>query len=110
MERVETVSATNRSAETHTTTPHSPRSCGSNCQYTDRAATATDDLQGRGDDDRAGRGQPIQVREAGEAKPARAVHDRVVREGWVEAARLPGVRPDRLDADAEDIPLVGQEF
>lgn len=79
-------------------------------QHADGAATTADNLQRRGDDDGAGRRQLVEVAEAGEAELPRAVHRRVIREGGIEAARLPGVRPDGFDADAEDVSLVGEEF
>ena len=73
------------------------------------AAGPTDDLQGRGDNDGAGRGQKIEIHQAGQAELAVAMHDKMIGERRLEPRRLPGVSADRLDADSKNVALLGEE-
>jgi len=75
-----------------------------------RTARPVDDLERRGDDDRARRRKLIQVAQGRQTEPAVAVHEVVVRERGIEARRLACVRPDRLDADAENVALGREEL
>src|SRR5688572_14182686 len=86
--------------------------CSSGCSHqrdcSNRAATPPHELQWRGDHDRASRWQSIQIAQAGESELAAAVHDVVIRKRRIERAGLSGIRADGLDANTEDIAIVGQ--
>ena len=77
-------------------------------QYSQGAAAPVHDLEWGREDHRARGRQLVEVAEARESELARPVHDRVVRKGWVESARLARVGADRLYADAQHIPVVRQ--
>src|SRR5580692_818447 len=75
--------------------------------HSQRTAGAADDFQWRGDHDGAGGRKLIKVRQAGQPKLAAAVHQIVVREGWVKSGGLTGIGPDRFYPDPQHIPIVG---
>src|SRR5579859_5027904 len=79
-----------------------------NRNYPQRAPRTVDDLERRCNHKRAGGGQLIQVHQAGEAKPARAVHESMTGERRIEAARLAGIGAYGLYTDAEDVALFRQ--
>lgn len=74
-----------------------------------RAAGAINDLERRGNDNRARCWQLVQVNQAGDAKLAIAVHGGVIWEGWGEGACLAGIRSNGFYADAKHIALFCQE-
>lgn len=80
-----------------------------NCDDPQWAAGTFDDLERRGNDDSAGRGQQVQVHEAGDAKAARPMHVGVAGERRIEAACLARIGADGLNAYSQDIPLFRQE-
>src|SRR5689334_13406516 len=82
----------------------------SDCKHAQRATAAIDDLERRGDHNRAGGRKLVEIAQAGEAELAGTVHQRMVGKRRVEGAGLARVGADRLDADAQDIALAGQEF
>ena len=73
------------------------------------AAGTFDDLERRGNDDSPGRGQQVQVHEAGDAKTARPVHVGVAGEGRIETASLASIGADGLHAYSQDIAFLRQE-
>src|SRR6267142_5106983 len=72
-------------------------------------AGAIHDLQWRSDHYRAGQRQEIKIGEAGQSELAVAVHYEMIAEGWVETGGLPGVCADSLDADSENVALLGEQ-
>ena len=52
----------------------------------------------------------FQVDQAGEAELAGTMHEGVVGEWWIKAARLARIRPDRLDADTQYIAFEGEKL
>ena len=80
--------------------------CPSSVRARVRASASVHDLERRGDDDRAGGGQLIEIAQAGQAELAVPVHDAVIRERRIERPRLPCVGPDRLHTNTQDIPIL----
>ena len=76
-----------REESVHASPPGEPKGSRHKRDCADRTAAAADQLQRRGDDDRAGRRQPIEIAQAGQAELAVAVHDVVIRKRRIESCR-----------------------
>src|SRR3712207_91312 len=63
-------------------------------EHAQRATAAFDDLERRGDHDRAGGRKLVEIAEAGKAKLAGAMHQRMVRKRRVEGASLARIGAD----------------
>src|ERR1700722_12567172 len=74
-----------------------------------RAAGAVDDLQRRGDDDRPGRRQLVEIGQARQPETVRAVHDGVAGKHGIETMRLAGGGPGGLHTDTENVAFLCQE-
>src|ERR1700722_10314187 len=78
-------------------------------EHAQRAAGAVDDLQRRGDDDRPGRRELVEVGQARQPETVGAVHDGVAGKHGIETMRLAGVGPDGLHADTENVAFLCQK-
>src|SRR5213082_553693 len=74
------------------------------------ATGAADDFERCSDDDGAGGRQLIEIAKAGEAELSAAVHDEVIRKGWVKLGGLACVRSHCFDSDSQNIALSSQEL
>ncbi len=79
---------------------------GKHPQWTSRTVH---DLEGRGDDDRAGRRQLVEIRQACEAESVRPVHDGVAGEHGREGGRLTRIGPDGLHSHPQNIAFFSQK-
>src|SRR6202050_3038695 len=82
------------------------RSDRRNRDHAQGAAAAAHELERRRNDHRARRRQLIEMAQAGQTELSGAVHDGVVRERWVECARLTRIRADRFDADTQHVTVM----
>ena len=78
-------------------------------QNPERTSAAVDNLQWRSDYYGAHRGELIQITKTGQPKLACTVHDMMIRKRRIESARLPGIRSDRLNADASHVAIVREK-
>src|SRR5215510_9339870 len=78
-------------------------------EHAHRTPAALGNLERRGNEDRPGRWQPIQVAEACEPELARAVHEVVVGEGRIETSSLSRIGADGFDPDPEHVAIDGEE-